>query len=517
MTGEDLCSFVELRFYNSAGTRYNARLLEAKGIRFSDELAADGQASYSASLLSDMFDAAPDLLEGPGFCKAAMVLTAGAAPVEVMGWELVPTSGTLVAEPGQQELTATAPGLRHLCEYAPVFNEAHTSWDSLPDDARFLGWMSQSNSYWYNAASWDTPVSYGPVKLAGNRTGEKITTDLTPAVGDLYSFRTQFTLSSAAVIRIYWQADDEGSLYVDSKLADTSSSANTTQSVTLGLGAGLHVVAARVKNTISPESGFAALVVNVDTNTVIRRTDTTNWLGFKGSNPPGMSIGAILRTLLDEAQAEGAFGVDLLTPDFTGAVDSAGNAWPEVHEQAFPIGDTTFGDVIRHMEELGCEVHIRPDFTLQAFITQGSDVSASVWFQEGVNLLGLTYEGSPVRGTKALVRTLSGWIEVTDSGAVTSYGSRWLGIVSGTSATTAQGARLGARALQLTSSPRYHYTARIRAVTGAVPWLDFKKGDRVKCTDRSRAYVTMRVLSITAETPEDTAGPVVFTVELDVP
>ncbi len=514
MTGEDLCAYIELRFYNSAGTRHNARLPHARGIRLVDELAADGSISYSASLLADTFDAAPSLLEGPGFGKAAIVLQAGQPPVEVFGWELVPTSGTIVAEPGQQDITPTAPGLRHILEYAPVFNETHTSWDNLTDDARVLGWMSASNAYWYSAGDWDTPLSYGPIVLSGGRTGEKITADLTPANGDLYSFRTGFVLAAATAVRIFWQCDDEGTLYVDSKIADQSSSANTTQSITIGLGAGPHTIAARVKNTLPPQNGFAALVVNLTTNTVIRRTDTGNWLAWKGSYPPGMTIGAILRTLLDEAQDEGAYGVDLLTPDFTGVLDSNGDPWPEVQEVVFPIGDTSYGDVVRHMEELGCEVHITPDFTLQAFIEQGTDVSNDVWFQPGDNIISLSYQGSGDIRTKAIVRTHSGWVEVTDTAGVTAYGKRWLGVTSGTSASAAQGARLGSRALQHTAQGRYVYTAVIGARVDAVPFLDFSKGDLVTCLNRLGEFEAMSVLSITPATPDDTTGPVLFTIEL---
>jgi len=518
VAGEDVCGYVDLRFYTAAGVRVDKTLPEARGISFTDELAGDGRASYTTSTLAQALTVDPDLLES-GICKAAMVLEPGVAPVEVMAWELVPTSGTVIAEPGQRDLTCTAPGLRHLLEYAVVFREGGGSWDQIQDDARFFGWMSKSSAYWYQAGDWVTPATYGPKKLAGNRTGDKITADTTPAIGDVNLFRTSFNLTATATARIYWQCDDEGTLYVDGKQADTSQAANTTQSISVALPAGPHTIAFEVKNTIQPECGLAALIVNTTDNRVLRRTDTTNWKTHKVSGAkPGMSVGAILRTLLDEAQgAQDVYGLDLLTPDFDGQDDSNGDPWPELQETPFPIGATTLGDVVRHVEELGCDVHIKPDGTIQAFIEQGSDVSSTVWFQEGVNLLGLTYAGEPVRATKALVRTLSGWIEVTNSAGVTAYGKRYMGVISGTSASTAQGNRVGSRALQETASPRYTYTASLRAVTGCVPFLNFKKGDLVKCPNRIGTMTTMRVLSITASTPSDSSGPVTFQVELDLP
>ena len=519
MAGEDLCSYINLHFYNAAGVRQNARLQEAKGLSFTDELQADGAASYSASLLADTFDVVPDLLEGPGYCKAAMVLTAGAAPVEVFGWELVPTSGTVIAVEGQEEIVPTAPGLRNILNRAQVDPESGT-WDKNTEDARAFGWMSYPSAYWYDAGDWSTPGTHGPEKFPGGVSAEKITADTTPAVGDVMLFRTAFTLTSAAAVRISWMCDDEGSLWADSKLADTSQSANQIQSITLGLSAGTHNIAAEVTNTIQPECGFAAVVTNLTTGTVIRKTDVTNWVTHKvvGGAKPGMSAGAIIRTLLDEAVAanQDAEGLDLLTTDFDGLEDSDGSFWTVLQEVAFPIG-TPLGEVVRHLEELGCDVHIKPDFTLQAFIEQGTDVSATVLFVEGANLLGLTYQGTPVRGTITRVRTLGGWATVSNGAGVTAYGKRYLTVVSGTSASTAQGARLGGRALEETASPRYTYTATIVATTGRVPFLSFKKGDLVTCPDRVKEPTVMRVLSISASTPSDTAGPVTFTIELDLP
>lgn len=519
MTGEDLCSYIELRAYNSAGARYNARFPAAQSITFTDELAADGAATFRISPLADTFATVPDLLEGPGFGKAAMVLTAGAAPVEVFGWELVPTSGNVGAEPGQREKTATAPGLRHLFDYG-VLHTVGGTWDRNTEDSRFFGWMSPVSAYWYNSGDWSAPSTLGAKNLAGGRTGEKITADTTPAAGDVMLFRTGFTMAAAAWVTIYWQCDDVGTLYVDSKQIDTSQTANTTQFVTFPLTAGSHVVAAEVTNgTDTVECGFAAVVYNRTTNSVIRRTDTTNWVTHKVSGTkPGMSAGAILRTILDEAQAvaQGVYGLNLLTPDFDGQNDSNGSAWSQLQEVAFPIG-TSLGDIVRHLEELDCDVHIKPDFTLQAFKTQGSNVSATVWFKPGVNLDGLTYQGTPPTGTVALVRTPQGWVTATDSAGVTAYGKRYISVTSGTSASASQGARVGARALDETASPRYVYSATIHAVTSCVPFLDFKKGDTVTCPDRNGTPTAMRVLSITASTPDDAPGPVSFTVELDLP
>ncbi len=206
-----------------------------------------------------------------------------------------------------------------------------------------------------------------------------------------------------------------------------------------------------------------------------------------------------------------------LTPDFTHTLDSAGNAWTILPEKGFLTGQATLGDVVRELEELDCDVRVLPNGTFQAFISQGSNVSSTVWLQEGVNLLGLTYQGTPVRATKALVRTLKGWTIATDSGGVSAYGKRYMGITAGTTGSALQGRKIALRTLDETASPRYVYTATVRAVAGAVPFLSFDVGDTIKCPNYAKVMTSMRVLSITASTPDDAPGPVTFTLELDVP
>jgi hypothetical protein len=518
-----LASHIELRFYDFDGTRRNQVLREARGISFTDELQGDGSASYRTSLLAQALQVDPDMLEGPGFCRAAIPLADGAAPTEVFAWELVPTSGTVVGEVDEQEVQCTAPGLRHLFEYAIVHAEGG-AWDKTSEDERHFGWMSKENPLWYDASDWSTPLSHGFRKLLKNGQGaEKITADLTPAANDVYLFRTSITVTSSTPVLITWQADDEATLYVDSEVADTMTQANTSQSFVLGwTGPRTHTVAAEVRNTIGTECGLALMITNLTTGRVIRRTDTTAWKTHKVVSGvyPGMTLGAVLRILHNEANStdQDVYALDHLLADFDGDVDSNGDAWPEQHDAIkMMTGSTTNGDAIRQLEELGCDVHIQPDGTFQAFISQGTDHSAACWLQRGSNLLRLDYAGQPVKGTKGIIRTIGGWLTRTNTAGVTAYGKRYTAITSGTSGSTSEGARLIDRALEETARPRYTYTATIRAVTNCVPWVNFTKGDLITCPDRVGTPTAMRVLSISASSSDDTPGPVLFTVELDLP
>lgn len=530
MTGEDLCGYVDLRFYSNSGVRRNYTLPEARGLRITDELAADGAASFSAPLLAQALAVSPDLLED-GFCKAAMVLAPGEAPTEVFGWEQVPTSGRLVGEPADKAATVTASGLRNVLSHAVVFPEVG-GWDKNTEDARLFGWMSAQSTHWYSAADWTAPVSYRNVLTTGSwpfaGTAE-ITMDLTPAADDVNLFRTTFTLAAASRVRIYYLADESVSLYLNSELLVEASGyeALHTQSVNLVLSAGTHTLAALVTNNDRTELMLACAVATVSSTgamTLVRKTDLTHWKGHKviGGVYPGWNAAGILLKLVEEANALSVFGTSLLTADFTATTDSAGVAWPaadRVDAKAFPVAQTTVLDVVRDLEDAvpSFDVHVKPDFTLQAFGSQGQDRSATVWFQPGVNLLTLDYNGSPVVATKALVRSVGGWSLGINATGVTNYGVRYTGITSGTSVSRGQGSRLGDNMLRRLARPTYTYTATLRAVAGCVPWRDFFKGDRVMIPVRGGSTAAMRVLSISASTPEDTAGPVLFTVELEAP
>jgi hypothetical protein len=351
-----------------------------------------------------------------------MVLQAGQPATEVMGWRLVPTSGRAVSK-DSREIQSTAPGLRDLLRFAPVFPESGTGFDENTEDARLFGWMSRADSLWYDASDWSTPLTFGATRWNVARSSQFITADTSAAIGDVHLFRRQFTLPNPRTLRIFWSADDTGSLYVDSKLLQTAERGGVIHSVDVTLSGGQHTIAAEVRNTRMDILKFACAITYVSSTTdkpttLFAQSDTTHWKCHKvvGSKP-GWSAGAIFRKILAEAQAASVYGSAFLSPDFTGAVDSNGVTWPELHEKAFPI-TTPLSDVVRELEELGFSLRIMPDGTVKAYVTQGSDVSSTVWFQRGVNLLDLTWQGIEASATRMLVRSQQGWSTSSDSGAI---------------------------------------------------------------------------------------------------
>lgn len=526
MTGEDLCSYVELRFYDGDGTRREVVLPEARGISFTDELAGDGGASYSTSLLAQALTVDPDLLED-GICTAAMVLQAGQPPVEVFGWELMPTSGSR-GEPGAGQVQSTAPGLRNLLSRVPVSPERGAI-GRYTKDARVFGWMSERFAPWYDTSEWSAPVFVEQVYPGWPaRNTSFITAELAAAKGEVHLFRGELTVSTSAEYRVIYYGDDRTWFYVNGELMSQNEPTGHSVSFDVFLEAGLvNVFAAQVENVYADELKFACNVGTIvkasnaagtRMGTVLLKTDLTHWKAHKVvGTKPGWTPGAILLHLHNEAVGLGVEGASFLSPDFDEDVDSNGTPWPKkVAERAFNVG-AAVSEVVREIEETYCDVRVLPDGTYQAFVNQGSNVSATVWLKPGVNLLDYSWQGKPIRGTRLLMRAQEGWLSKIDTAGLAAYGLRFATVTSGLSVSLAQGQHLADETVPRMARPNYVYTHRFRAVAGAVPWLDFGPGDTIKAPDRKGNMVSMRVLSLSAASPDEAPGPVTFTVECELP
>jgi hypothetical protein len=521
--------FVELRLWTVGFVRENVDPLDARSITFLDGKGEDGSLSFTVPFSSAAIVADPEILDY-GFITVAAVLQANTAPVDVLVFEKVRPHGILVGEKGELELQVTCPGARHVTQYGVLWPERRTSWDTNSEDTRFFGWMSIDTSAWYDPSDWVTPGTYGTVNSALYHGAQKISADLTPALGDKMLARAEFTLPTANKVVIDWLCADEGSLWVDSEMVDTSTSGtHTTQRVKLVLAAGGHTIAIEATNTWSPVLEVAACVsiANADGNPgqIRRITDTTHWLVHKviGGVKPGWTVGGMLSKLLQEAQSATQDCTDMLpmVVDFDETVDSDGNAWDVEPETGWLTGQTSLSDILQELQESGpCDVRVRPVagvLTMQAFKDQGSDLSASVYFKQGVNVTRVEVQPRLVEATKALVRSLSRWLLVQDSGAVAKWGKRYKGVTAGTTSNPAKAQKIGRAALDAWADPPTTYTVTMVAETGCVPFYDFDTGDTVSVPDGEGGWLVLRVVAITGSTPAETPGPVTFTVELVTP
>jgi hypothetical protein len=121
---------------------------------------------------------------------------------------------------------------------------------------------------------------------------------------------------------------------------------------------------------------------------------TGNWLGlalFIPSNASservfsGATFGAILATLIDEAQARGT--LPRLSYDFTTDLDSQGQPWADTHELSFHIG-TTLLDVWRQLVALGLEGLMTTELRLRAFVEYARHFEDTVILRKGHHFAG---------------------------------------------------------------------------------------------------------------------------------
>ena len=127
----------------------------------------------------------------------------------------------------------------------------------------------------------------------------------------------------------------------------------------------------------------------------------------------------IFLTLYAEYVARGG---GLFTTSFTATNDTNSAAWSDSVSLKFKAGQTIL-DVLRQLQGFGLEVIAQPDKTLDAFISAGSDISASIAFRYGQNVLSCstTLQGGDL--ANAVLGEADGVLdEDTDAGSITTYG-----------------------------------------------------------------------------------------------
>lgn len=212
-----------------------------------------------------------------------------------------------------------------------------------------------------------------------------------------------FTVPTAGWYRLFVSADDGINVIVDgvSIFAEARLWFHLeTKWVDLYLSAGAHQISARGENldngNLAGNSAWIiASLVSIDEDgnlgTVILRTGA-DWKGVAyPPKPPGMTVGRVIRILLEEAQARG--GMVGWTLSFDDLSDSNGQGWNGDPELAFQCGLDGFS-VLRQIAETYCEIDVAPaQKVLHAYI-DGYGEETGVTYETGVSILALSHEGS---------------------------------------------------------------------------------------------------------------------------
>ena len=226
------------------------------------------------------------------------------------------------------------------------------------------------------------------------------------------------------------------------------------------------------------------------------------------------SAGAILRTLVLEAQARGALVG--FTLSFTASVDSNGDAYTDTLNIEEQVG-ATISQVASNLQELICDVWVDPDLTLNVVNHRGDDLTI------GVNPVTLRVGGSvselfeelagPIRNTVLIASGTNGetFTTRTNAGSVSTYGRRETFVSLANTSDAAVVTLAGDQVLNTSATPADGVTVQLDP-TGPQAYLDFAIGDLVYLVDGTGTKTSYRVRSLTVT--QDDAGLLSFVPEL---
>ena len=229
----------------------------------------------------------------------------------------------------------------------------------------------------------------------------------------------------------------------------------------------------------------------------------------------GLSFGAILKLLIDEAQARGALSA--LAYDFNATDDSDSVAWTDTQSISFDVG-TSLLDVLRTVVKTGTlEVSIllsSGTFNLSAYSAGiGTDKTSTIYLRIGTNCVEV---GGDERGDQLKnvlrVKYRSGYLTSQDATSITAYRRRE-DILNIENAQSEDSATSYASAkLDTVKDPRQGIT--VKTYDGVAPYVfeDYIIGDTVTI-DKLGTETTYRVLGLQVDvSSEDYAN---VTVELN--
>ena len=294
----------------------------------------------------------------------------------------------------------------------------------------------------------------------------------------------------------------------DFKLATTNSNA-TVVDVTSDGRVDLKLV---TDNT----AGFILTGLEVDDNgkegAVVVRTNTA-WQA--SSVEPQFRPALILRKLVEEAATRGVYRLSGVTFGFTNSAPTSGS-WTTGVDLTLKVGSdltTVFDDMV----DLGHDFWFNPATNrLDAWESRGTDRTATVLLDTGVNLMRFTTTVERPMKTVALIRSRDGWLAAAQDALRTTNGRRETFLEYGSTSSESYARTQALRVLARTGKTQVVANAvEVAVVDGAVPYVSFDVGDTVSIPDPAGTggLGQARVLSIALK---EEGGGVRFSPELEV-
>jgi len=333
-------------------------------------------------------------------------------------------------------------------------------------------------------------------------------------------FRKDFTLADATDVALFATCDNQFKLFLDGEQALEGGEWQQTYRVNVTLPAGDHQIAVEGTNTptaaisaAAPAGPAGLLVALIETDEV--GTLTTNIIVESDSSwvcldypvtVPGMTVGKILRLLIEQAQDRG--GLPGITLTFTDDDDSHSVPWPDEPDIALDIG-SSYLDVIRTFVEQFVDVEMTTDLELNVYDkgTLGSDLTGSVTLQVGVDFEEFVPSGQGQLVNALLVRDTTGGLTIREDTVSLSAGApRIEGYVEMALAPNQQRAEeMGDEILVEFARPSIEGNAKVKAGSG--PYVDWNPGDMVLAPGDA-GLVDTNIISLAISEDEETGWPI---------
>ena len=304
------------------------------------------------------------------------------------------------------------------------------------------------------------------------------------------------------------------SYYVRSKTDDDFKLATTNSDGTIVNVTAKGKIDLRLK--VDNTAGFILTGLEVDDNgkegAVVVRTNT-NWQ--VSSTEPYWRPAMILRTLTEEAATRGVYRLGGLTYGFDITAPTSGS-WTTEADLTLKVGATLL-TVLDDMVDLGHDFWLNPaTLELDAWESRGTDRSATVLLDTGLNLARFTSTVERPIKTVAVVRTKDGWLRTADNTLRDANGWRETFLEYGNTASEDKARANAQRVLRRTGKTQVVASGlEVAVVDGAIPYVNFTVGDLVSIANPAGSGLPgkARILSIALK---DEGGGVSFQPELEV-
>lgn len=527
------CGLARVHLYNRDGTTSRG-VLSGAGLTATWSKSVDGSA---VAFNANMAEAA--MVSNPAMCEDALCVV----ELDVGGtWTpwgtpfvLAPGVGTVIgtSEGAAWELSPVGVGAAvGLCGEWLVLHSGGVVNRRGPHD-RYLGWQSASfvdtawtdlfvvapSSLSISAAKYKQPNTWPAVAAAADWVYSSLELNLI-RVGS-------FTVSTQRKYVIGFTCDEEAKVYLDGpgwggiimETSDQETGYVTETRWAEVLAPGTYFVSFEMTTINSAGGdGFDAgrLYVATCTNrgaaaTVVLMTTSAakGYSQLKTAVRPGFTPAQVVEKLRAENSTWGIPSAALLSV-------AAGGTAPAGEERVWPVG-TSVAQVLTDFDaDVSWDVTL--SYVLTAWAARGTDRHTTVALTPGaatptsaMNIEGYGYTSDPVTGTRAVVLTNDGFVQVISTTAESAVAARGMYLESAASGSVAKGTAYALDAIAQSGRVRRAYHGDVIAVTGSIPGVSFGPCDLVTAPNYRKTATTMQVLSITLTNQATYAG---FTVEV---